>query len=415
MDSPKAGAQPENHAAWADACKDLIGKAKSDTNELVAALGDTSIKHIVSPKNAATGGGGLDKGPKNRAELDDRAQVTKMAINTVETAIQKASGAVHKLQHERQKKWAGLKVCEWRIALRQRRPPQELFNDHLQEALEAEVQALNGSRAVIAEKIAQGKAIIEDCEANKARLTRNVRYMVTYGTGKVPDHAEAEASTEAPTQTEEAPPGPPRPAVPASNEGLLKRAPGLMQVVIGFCQKSDAEIQKQRNMCTRANEKVLACFQKRWAENEALKKNLEQQIAEMEAAIVAAEKSLVRIKKRIDHYQEVDLQPKYDNAAAVLQKLRGSKHELEEDFHRKLVSLKIDECCRKITPERCTGQKPEDMACAAILENAQKKNLKKTLSSPAFTGTETIRPGSPLGQSSPLKSAGRVSINSSAA
>jgi hypothetical protein len=279
--------------------------------------------------------------------------------------------------------------------------------------LEAEVQALNGSRAVIAEKVAQGKAIIEDCEANKARLTRNVRYMVTYQTGKVPDHAEAEASAEAPT--EEAPPGPPRPAVPASNDGLLKRAPCLQQVVLSFCQKSDAEIQRQRNMCSRANEKVLACFQKRWAENEALKKNLEQQIAEMETAIIAAEKSLVRLKKRIDHYGETDLQSKYDNAAAVLQKLRGSKQELEEDFHRKLVSLKIDECCRKITPERCTGQKPEDMACAAMLENMQKKNLKKTLSSPAFTGTETIRPGSPLGQSSPLKSAGRASINSSAA
>lgn len=450
--SPKARAslqesavnvQPENQAAWADACKDLISKAKSDTNELFAALEDSTIKHIVSPKRFIA----VRRNPGNKRELDECCAVTKAAVNVVDVAILRVSNAVHKLQHERQKKWAGLKVCEWRISLRQRRPPQELFNDHLQDALEAEVKALEGSRTSIADFIAQGKTILEDCEANKARLIQNVRYMVNYGTAKVPDHPhprkpntlkgttaktldipDVENTEELPSQADDALQEQSRSSildtVPVSQDELLKRATSLQQEVLSFCQKSEAEIQKQRDVCTRANERVLARFQKRWTENEAMKKNLEQQIAEMENAIASAEKSLVRMKKRIDHYGEVDIQPKYDNAAAILQKLRSSKFELEEDFHRKLVSLKIDECCRKITPERCTGQKPEDMPCTAILEITQKKHMKKTASSPAFTGNAaevTMRPGSPLGQSSsplgqssPLKSAARVSINSNA-
>lgn len=687
MDSPKARAslsesiqnlQPENQAAWAEACKDLIGKAKTDTSDLLAALDEPTVKHIVrdrDPPHVKKASGAKNHCPRNRAEFDAQASVTKAAAHVVDSAIQQVSKAVHKLRLERQNKWAGLKVCEWRIELRRRRPPQELFTDHLQDALDNEVKALEGSRTILAEKIAHGKLILDDCEENKARLIRNVRYMVTYRTPKVPDHIEEEPAEEKSTQAEEPlefrkitsaeaiPPGwrlathrelrdhlgedyewieipgfdryaekmraclgrdaqdddvvkttidgeipfsqfqelspeerrkrfpvklqvkdeatekstqetraastktqapmvthtttvpslakflnieglktvtsaadgpqgdttvcldkiflesrlifsnlaptestiqeslaehvglpssavtvtsedpgrlparrladtvligeidasadpqctdmvqsakqiqaklqdhealqsiiaqkdgrtvtlssisstvqiKARPVVPVSNDGLLKRAPVLQQVVLNFCQKSDAEIQKQKHVCTRANEKVLACFQKRWTENEAMKKNLEQQIAEMDSAIGSAKKSLERMKKRIDHYQETDIQPKYDNAAKILMKLKNSKCELEDDFHRKLVSLKIDECCRKITPERCTGQNPEDMPVAAILEITQKKSMKKTASSPTFTSNDgTLRPGSPLGQSSPLKSAARVSISSSA-
>jgi len=350
--------------------------------------------------------------------LDAQSHVTKFAAETVDSAVQRASGAVHKLQHERQRKWAGLKVCEWRIELRKRRPPQELFCDHLQDALEAEVKALEDSRAVLAELIAQGKMIIEDCEANKARLIRNVRYMVTYRTPQVPDYpveAAPEATEEQPVKTDDAPPAPERPTVPASADGLLKRAPCLQQLVLDFARKSESTIQKQRDLCSRANDRVLASFQKRWTENAAMKKHLEQQIAEMEDAIVSAEKSLERMKKRIVHYGEVDLQPKYDTAAGILQKLRDSKFQLEEDFHRKLVSLKIDECCRKITPERCTGLKPEEMPVTAILEITQKKRMKKIASSPVLIGNDketTLRLDSPLGQSSPLKSAARNSLTS---
>lgn len=171
--------------------------------------------------------------------------------------------------------------------------------------------------------------------------------------------------------------------------------------------------------------KLYNVFKKRWAENAEVKKTLEQQIQEMEKAIVSAEKSLVAMKKRIDHYGEVDMQPKYDAAQAILIKLRESKTILEDDFHHKLVSMKIDESCRKITPEK-TGQPPDSLPVAAMLEGPaarKKEKMNRTLSSPAFAGVDpgvqarvtrdnTGRPGSPAGISSPLKAAATASMAS---
>jgi hypothetical protein len=416
--------QPENHGAWASATQTLLGNAKSVTDELFAALKDKDIvpPHIPKPLPVY-----VNPGPKNKADLDTKLREARLAENIVDTAAQRISTVIHRLGHEQQKKWAPLQVCEWRLKLRARRPPRELFNDHVQEALVKEELALKEARVKLMDLANEGKGIIEDCEANKARLVRVLRLMVQQGTAKLtpldwtsmdgesppcpssPSSPAADGGSQ-PADADEVSTAKAKPHVPCDTEGLLKRAPELQEIALNFVKKGDDAIRIQQNKCNRAQEHVTVCLKKRWAENEEVRKTLEQQIRAMHETIENAEKSLVKMKKRIDHFGEVEIQPKYDSAQALLIKLRESKAQLEDDLHHKLVSMKIDECCRKITPER-TAVPPEQLPVMAMLEGPacrKKNNMKASSSSPALVGVNsgTGRPGSPAGISSPLKAAG---------
>lgn len=213
---------------------------------------------------------------KNKADLDAKLGVTRSASNSVDNSICKASTSILRLGHAQQNKWAPLKVCEWRLALRERRPPRELFRDHVHEALEKEQHALVDSRARLVELANEGKAILEDCEANKARLTRNVRCMVCLGHTKlpalVPDNNELPPCPSSPSdlppeggasplEGEDNAPAKSKPVVPSDPEGLLKRAPQLQDIVERFEKKCDNSIAKHKDRCARANEEVIQCFQ----------------------------------------------------------------------------------------------------------------------------------------------------------
>lgn len=188
----------------------------------------------------------------------------------------------------------------------------------------------------------------------------------------------------------------------------------------------------------------MASFLKRTGENKELKQGLESQIREMDEAMATAEKSITRMKKDIEFFGKVELQPKVDSTSAIVEKLKVAKQELVDDMLRKVVSMRIDDCCRKITPER-TCQPPESMPVAALLDATGTKgklpagrkrpqNLQRQQSSPAFvngnidsaastastmlpnvdsmasTATNLARPASPAGLSSPLKAAAAASL-----
>jgi hypothetical protein len=413
--SPKELPQPENQGAWKSATDGLLGSAKSVTDELLNQLKDKDVVHFHNRKFAEPY---VNPGPKNQAELHEKVSVTRIAASTVDGAIQFASQCMIRLGHEQQKKWAPLKVCEWRLALRARRPTRELFKDHVTESLEKEQQSLLEARSKLSELVNEGKAILEDCEANKARLVRNVQSMVMLGTAKLPDHSGCASSASSPSsppqeaaanaEGEEASLKRVKPVVPSDPAGLVARAPRLSEMVESYVKKGDNAIRAHTAKCKRAHEVVMIAFKKRWAENEVLKKSLEQQIHAMDETIYSSEKSLVKMKKRIDFFAEVQFQPQYDVPQDIFVKLRASKVELEDDFHHKLVAMKIDECCRKITPER-TGVPPENVPVAAMLESRRKKPVARNSSSPALTNTgNSLRPGSPAGVSSSLKAAGAV-------
>merc|ERR1719473_543735 len=111
----------------------------------------------------------------------------------------------------------------------------------------------------------------------------------------------------------------------------------------------------------------MASFRKRNAENKELKQGLEDQMHQMDEAMGTAEKSITRMKKDIEFFGKVELQPKVDSTSALVEKIKVAKQELVDDLLRKVVSMRIDDCCRKITAER-TCQPPESMPVAAFLD-----------------------------------------------
>jgi len=406
--------RPESHEVWATTSKNLLGSAQVATSELLIALEGTEHVHADCPKLGNNGRPrNVDRGPKNQKKLDDRLEVTKIALNTAEASGQRCSQILQLLQHERQAKWAALKVVEWRLALRERRPKTELFRDHLQEALEQEKQTLEESRKILADRATEVRISAEDCEANRVRLMDNVRHMICRGdscpplagTSKglpgsltsPPLEAELNVSEEVAAEAASERSLFKRPVVPADNDGLIQRAPQLHEISMQLYFKGEKLIQTQKVICDKANEKVMASFRKRSAENKELRDGLEAQIQQMDEAIAAADKSMSRMQKDIDFFGKVALQPKVDSTSALVAKIQASKQELADDLLRKVVSIRIDDCCRKITPER-TGQAPESMPVAALLEppppkakmKGMQKKLGRTESSPAFVNGNNI-------------------------
>jgi len=581
---------PEDMEAWSSAAMKLLEDAKIVTSE----WHETSMDYdFTRPANSGLGyTPHVDRGPKAERVFDAKLGSSKKGLEIAEAALQRCSAVLLQLQHERQSKWAAFKVCKWRLDLRARRPPEECFRDHLQEALEHEMEVLTASRQTLADRVAEGKVAIEDCEANRVRLLRNVRLMVCSGeanpppfsveeviailrqvverrdkslgayhpdtlrtmselasqlapteeanlrtelqslplptlrkramaagatkfevqelckqkqknesaetvepsaegddlpevlinfifskqavealklrrviaerrevlrlrreaaerseAGQAPNTKEVAASDEVQPgtsstrtslqesgmsaeaiaeldQANDIPAGPPRPPVPSDAEGLLRRAPLLKDISMLLYRKGEALIEKEKHVCERASLKTTSAFHKRGAENNALRKDLENQMAEMDRAVAAAELSMSRMRKRIQHFQETDLQPKVDIVEKLVEKLRATREELEADLTRKVVSIRIDDSCRKITPER-SMQDPMTMPVLALLIPKPKsppkgrrrdRTMKRQNSSPAIvshdidsalTTASTFQPPlSPAGSSSALKVAG---------
>lgn len=461
MAEPQVAASPEHAEAWANATNSLVGSAKTVTGDLLAFIQDKDFGHREYSKPFRPPY--VDRGPAAQKVLDDKLIVAKAALTSVESSCQRCHETLHYLQHERSAKWAAMKVCEWRLALRERRPKQELFKDHLQEALESEMATLEQSRKVLMTRVDEVKIFAEDCDANKTELMRAVRFMIIAGETNPPPRASnngsptspsggipasptsGAADDKAPEDGDDASANPPmkRPDVPTNLKGLERRAPQLHETTLQLVRDGEKLIQSQRDICDKANAKVMACFRKRLAENSALKKELEDQMAEMDRGVASAEKTITRMQKDIKFFGKVELQPKVDAASEIVRKIGEAKHALEEDYHRKVVSMRIDDACRKITPER-TAQPPETMPVAAILEGTGTKprlptgrrrrtvnnsTMVKTNSSPALlsgdidSAASTILPPispnsrasppvSPAGASSPLKAAAAVSVSS---
>lgn len=453
---------PESHEAWANTTKSLVGTAQTVTSELFEALKGTDALtgHKESAKFGMNGRPrNVDRGPQHAKVLDAKLEVTKAALNSVDGSAQRCSQIVSMLGHERQSKWAALKVVEWRLALRERRPKTELFRDHLQDHLESEKQTLEDSRKLLVSRAAEMKLSLEECEATKAALARCVRCMICFAeTNPSPPKKEETSAPNSPAAANaEADPNGEggdtlaegsvtlkKPEIPTDVEGLIARAKPLHEMSLKHYLRMEKFINQQKAVCQKANEKVMAAFLKRTGENKELKENLEKQIHEMEEAMGTAEKSIERMKKDIEFFGHVELQPKVDSTRAIVEKLKVAKEELRNDLMQKVVSMRIDDCCRKITAER-TMQPPESMPVAALLEGLGTKGkppagrkrpqMTKQHSSPAFvngnidsaastaytngppnvdsmasTATNLGRPASPAGLSSPLKAAATASL-----
>jgi hypothetical protein len=130
----------------------------------------------------------------------------------------------------------------------------------------------------------------------------------------------------------------------------IGKAEELLLRVDTFVTKSEEAIhrsQSQGRIATMAVERSLA---KRCTELSNLKKDLEFQIKDTSAGIADGEKGLDKFCRRANLSDKAQA-AKLEGALKLLEGLKATKIELQENLRCKIEALNIDNSCRRITPQ----------------------------------------------------------------
>lgn len=334
---------------------------------------------------------------------------------SVEDTIRQSGECLFQLQRAHHSKWAPLNVCERRLELRDTRPLQELVRDHTQAALEHERQTLVESRQELSDQIQTIKetlvmldklkhGIIEDL-SHKRHALRIDRSCLSPATRP---HMEAHTERRVlPALSEVA--NYAQPVSPCGTtdkntghlhedsrqddtKALLHKAVRMEEDAMKLLNESDAVMLQTKRECTKASQASQASLSRRADETGDLKQKLEGQMREIDEAIADTQMSLGRTKKKLvshevplktldkqfdlrnkrtsregirDHvHEELEvhldhvkssvktLTQKFQNTQSLLDHLKESRQQLTEDYRCKLLALKIEDACLKVTPRK---------------------------------------------------------------
>merc|ERR1711920_1192191 len=123
---------------------------------------------------------------------------------------------------------------------------------------------------------------------------------------------------------------------------------------------------------------------KRCSDLLAIKKNLDQSVLDVEAAIVTAERSLARAEKRVDP-NDTAKKNKLMEDKAVLEDLKNTRAALKEEIRNKLAAIDVENLCRRVTPAKASEVKRMTRASSAT--SVGRKKEPQSLSSSAASMT----------------------------
>merc|ERR1712048_1199120 len=85
------------------------------------------------------------------------------------------------------------------------------------------------------------------------------------------------------------------------------------------------------------------------------------QVTDADFALLTAERTLERSVRKLDPDDAAALS-KFAASKGMVEELRSTRRDLQEDLWRKTVLLNIDEACRRVTPQWAAGcyDKPPD-------------------------------------------------------
>jgi len=302
-------------------------------------------------------------------------------------------------------------MCEARLEMRERRPPQERFQDHVHAALVSEHKILTGARAEIdalskkAEKShAELKAVQLRLAKGAARREANIKRAATKPKlksslslpmlVKAPSEPPSPSNAAAPTSPSNAPQSPKyAPLSPSmtrltenpderalsgvSIQDLIKLARERAKSALSMSEKCADALHKNSEQCDKATANVVASLEKRRTENIALKEQLTSQHKEVTQTVLAAEELIARLKMA----QMVAASPTNRNEAppseaeqkaaeekwaelqsteAALVELKTAKGLIEDDIRRKTAAMKIDESCKILRAVGVDARPPEE-------------------------------------------------------
>lgn len=296
-------------------------------------------------------------------------------ISEVKEATKKCREVIHYLQLMRRNLYGYVPRCEQRLKLRTQRPPSELFNDPLHEALESEKAVLTDSRQKLKEQEVQLVKAVSELEAVQTYLVREVtkKRKAASATGlhksvslpslTKPDSPASKAASPAATMSATFW-LPEDPALKGKScDELMKCAEQREAATVPVCKRSNEVMQRLSDDHTRAQERVTDCLDKRTAMLGDLKSKLLEQQAEADVAIYEMERFITKIK-RVNQSgpdtpeQDAKVAEKVKKAEEAFEQIKASRQKLAEDLRCKASALKIDESVKILTLTKVNFTKP---------------------------------------------------------
>jgi len=289
-------------------------------------------------------------------------------IKRNESALQNAYLACQK----QYKMWfVAVKTCEMRLEARDKRPPSELFVDHVQSALDRELATLNEAREALKGLVDEGeKLTAEMYETSTLIVTapsrenvlgrrQKVETMVLEKSSSTPS-LPAIGKPKSPSQKEfvqsmkrlfagDAP----------SKEQLLVRARDQVKRADELTEECIQVLDNCQKNCTKAIAFTNSSLDQRKREISTLRKTLEQEKVDAAGSIRDVSHRITMLKMKAHNLPQegIGSHTEEDNeeiraGEALLAQLHEAKLVLDEDWRNKSAAFNIDLFCRNLTPIR---------------------------------------------------------------
>jgi len=329
---------------------------------------DASVAHN-NKANALVSLGG--KTPEEVKKVDSSLQECDHRLSKIVDDVNSTGFWLHRLKKEMNALEAPLKVCEYRLDLRSKRPPPECVSDHLQRALEDERRLLQKGREDLGQEADSCKHLLEELNAVNCKIGKHKRETMgatwagKTGTPCAPEQKESHKLA----------------------KDLHEKARQLFVVV-------DTAIQRVLKDADSASGRTRAALEKHEKECTALKQRLEEGLVETEAAITAAKRPLTAAQHRQSFNQKfkasMPAPAGVETTQAMLDKLLELRSELVDDVQNKSVTLKITIQCKRCVIEKTTVPSHKTPAIQyAIGTGKYPKPIARSASTPALNRGES--------------------------
>jgi len=405
---PKRAGRPEHQAQWESNTHENLNHAKMliQKAQVHGQENDRQV-HSSGKRGKNQSGAVFTMIKKKMSMTTDLIKALEDRHESVEDTIRQVGECLFQLQRAHRSKWAPLNVCERRLELRDTRPIQELVRDHTQEALEHERQTLIESRQELFDQITCSKEGLLALDKLKHEVVEDLshkRYGLRVDRSCLSPGNKVQERTVLPQLGEVsnyALPSTPKDGGSGSQheesrqndtKSLIHKAVRMEEDAMKLCNESDAIMLQTKRECQRAATQAQSSLARRADEIADLKGKLEAQMREIDEAIAQTEMSQSRTKKKLEtqegplkaldkqigmrgkqqssdgnrdpvfdemesHLEVVkknvkSLTQKFQNTEMLLGHLQESRKLLTEDYRNKLLSLKIEDACLKVTPRK---------------------------------------------------------------